>query len=122
MKPSSNDKIDRFIDDLQSVAPDKLLIVELIRQIFLSANKDLAEDIKYGGLVFNLSNELIAGIFPYKNHISIEFSNGINLPDPDGILEGKGKNRRHLKIIDKQDLDTKSVQAFVIATVTTNLK
>jgi len=101
------------MDDLQSISPDKLEIIVSIRKIFLSANKELTEDIKYGGLVFNLSNALIGGIFPYKEHISIEFSNGVDFPDPSGMLEGKGKKRRHLKIVKKQDIDAKNVEIFV---------
>ena len=113
MNFSDNDKVNKFIDDLQFTSPDKLETIKLIRKIFLNANKDLAEDIKYGGLVFNLSNTLIGGIFPYKNHISIEFSNGAAFSDPSKKLEGKGKKRRHLKIIEKQDIKTKNVHTFV---------
>ncbi len=117
MKFSDNDKVNKFLLDLQSIAPDKLTIIESVRKIFLSTNKELIEDIKYGGLVFNLSNALIAGIFPYKKHISIEFSNGVDFPDPSGMLEGKGKQRRHLKIVEKQDIKTKNVKMFVTEAV-----
>ena len=113
MKFSDNERVNKFMDDLQSISPPKLEMVESIRKIFVSANKELDEDIKYGGLVFNLSSVLIGGIFPYKEHISIEFNNGSDLPDPSGILEGKGKKRRHLKIVEKQDIDAKKVKVFV---------
>jgi len=117
MKITDNDKVNRFLDDLQSVSTDKLDIIKSIRKIFIAENKELTEDIKYGGLVFNLSNDLIAGIFPYKEHISIEYSNGADLLDPTGILEGKGKKRRHLKIINKQDINDKNVKYFVAQAV-----
>ena len=117
MKISDNEKVNKFLDDLQSISPDKLELIETIRKIFLNANSDLTEDIKYGGLVFNLSNALIDGIYPYKEHISIEFSNGANFPDLSGLLEGKGKKRRYLKIVEKQDIATKSVEAFVAEAV-----
>ena len=117
MKFSDNDRVNKFMDDLQSMSPDKLEMIESIRKIFLSANKELTEDIKYGGLVFNLSNALIGGIFPYKEHISIEFSNGADFSDPSRMLEGKGKKRRHLKIVEKQDIDAKNVGVFVAEAV-----
>lgn len=117
MKFSDNDRINAFMDDLQSTSPDKLEIIELIRKLFLRANKELTEDIKYGGLVFNLSSTLIAGIFPYKKHISVEFSNGADFSDPSAMLEGKGKKRRHLKIVDKTDIDAKNVDVFVAEAV-----
>lgn len=117
MKVSDNERVNKFMDDLQSISPSMLETVESIRKIFLSANKELSEDIKYGGLVFNLSNVLIGGIFPYKEHISIEFSNGADLSDPSGILEGKGKKRRHLKIVEKKDVGAKNVKVFVAEAV-----
>jgi len=112
-----NARVNKFMDDLQSISPDKIEIIKPIRKLFLSANKDITEDIKYGGLVFNLSNVLVGGIFPYKDHISIEFSNGVDFPDPSGMLEGKGKKRRHLKIIKKKDINDKNVKAFVAEAV-----
>ena len=101
------------MDDLNSVSPDKFEIIKTIRKIFLDTNKELTEDIKYGGLVFSLSDALIGGIFPYKQHISVEFSNGAEFPDPSGLLEGKGKKRRHLKINEKKDIKEKKVKAFI---------
>lgn len=117
MKATDSDKVCKFMDDLSSVSPDKFEIIKPIRKIFLSANKELTEDIKYGGLVFSLSNTLVGGIFPYKEHISIEFSNGADFLDPSKILEGKGKKRRHLKIIEKKDIKDKNVKIFIAEAV-----
>lgn len=117
MKISDNEKVNKFLGDLQSISSDKLELIEAIRKIFFNANSNLTEDIKYGGIVFNLSNTLIGGIYSYKAHISIEFSNGASFPDPSGTLEGKGKKRRHVKIVEKQDLETKNVNVFVAEAV-----
>lgn len=117
MKITENDKVNKFMDDLQSISPEKVKIIKPIRRIFLGSNKELTEDIKYGGLVFNLSNVLIGGIFPYKEHISIEFSNGADFLDPSGMLEGKGKKRRHLKIVKLKDIDDKNLKYFVAEAV-----
>ena len=117
MQFSDNERVNEFMADLQSISPEKLEMVESIRKIFLSANQELIEDIKYGGLVFSLSNALIGGIYTYKEHISIEFSHGAGFADPSGMLEGKGKKRRHLKIVAKQDIDAKNVKAFVAEAV-----
>jgi len=113
MNFSDNQRVNEFLIDLQSISPDKLDIIESIRHTFNSANPELIEEIKYGGLVFNLSNSLIGGVFAYKNHVSIEFSYGCELPDPNGMLEGKGKKRRHLKIINKQDIQNKNTVYYI---------
>ena len=114
---SENKRVNAFLDDLLVVSPKQLDIVLAIRELFLSTDSNLAEDIKYNGLVFIQSNKLVGGIFPYKAHISIEFSQGTRLSDPSGILEGKGEKRRHLKIIEKQDITRKNVRSFIKETV-----
>ena len=88
-------------------------MIILIRDIFFGANKELVEGIKYGGLAFNVSNALIGGIYTYKKHISIEFSNGSGFIDTDSILEGSGKKRRHIKIYTDDDIVQKNVTYFV---------
>lgn len=106
-------KIDNFLQDIQSLSPEKYEILLRIRKIFLDANPALVEDIKYGGLVFNLAGILMGGIFVYGEHMSIEFSEGAALLDPDKILEGKGKKRRHIKIFVLPDIEKKKVKYFV---------
>ena len=110
---SGNAKIDGFLEDIQVQSPEKYEALKSIRQIFNDANPKLDEEIKYGGLVFNLSNTLMGGIFVYSEHISIEFSFGAELADPDKILEGKGKKRRHIKIRRIEDIQEKKVENFV---------
>jgi hypothetical protein len=48
-----------------------------------------------------------------KNHITIEFSKGFLMEDPDSNLEGKGKYRRHLKILNEEDILNKNVAFFI---------
>jgi len=110
---SGSNKIEEFFEGIQYQSPEKFKILKSIRKIFNDANPKLNEEIKYGGLVFNLSNTLMGGIFVYSGHISIEFSFGIELADPDKILEGKGKKRRHIKIMKSQDIEEKQVKSFV---------
>jgi hypothetical protein len=110
---SDNAKIDEFFEDIQFQFPEKIEIMKSIREIFNDCNPKLDEEIKYGGLVFNLSNTLMGGIFVYSEHISIEFSFGVELSDPDRILEGKGKKRRHIKIRQIKDIQEKKVKDFV---------
>ncbi|MCF6262488.1 MAG: DUF1801 domain-containing protein [Xanthomonadales bacterium] len=121
MKTSSNDRINKFLADLQLISADKLEVIEHVRKTFLSANDKITEEIKYGGLVFALSNVLIGGVFAYKGHVSIEFSNGAEFPDPSAVLEGKGKSRRHLKIFELADVDAKGAGVFVAEAIRRNV-
>jgi hypothetical protein len=113
MKDSALQKVNDFISDIQSLNHEFAEIIELIRDMFTEESEELLLGIKYGGLVFFQKGELIGGVFPYKKHLSIEFSNGADFSDPTSKLEGKGKKRRHLKIIKADDIDTKNALYFV---------
>ena len=110
---SANKKVNEFLSDIHAIFPDKAEIVEEIRRLFFAENPELSEEIKYGGIAFNLSEKLVAGIFVYKQHISIEFSNGMQFIDNNGLLEGKGKFRRHLKIVEKRDVIDKNSSLYI---------
>ena len=113
MKLSSDKKVNDFLSDLQSVSAEQYDCVNTIRALFFEANSKLSEEIKYGGLAFSLAGQLIGGIFPYRAHISIEFSNGAEFEDENNHLEGGGKKRRHLKIIKPNDIDQKNAMVFI---------
>jgi hypothetical protein len=71
----------------------------------------------YGGIVFEaqpgVPKTMVCGHFIYKNHVSIEFTHGNKLRDPDGVLEGKGKFRRHIKLTCEDDLRDKGVRSMI---------
>jgi hypothetical protein len=72
---------------------------------------------KYGGEVLapdpDSDKKFVGGIFSYKDHVSLEFSQGATFDDPDGMLEGKGKNRRHLKFVTVEDVTGKDAEGFL---------
>lgn len=71
----------------------------------------------YGGIVFEKEagkhETMVCGHFVYKNHVSLEFGCGAEMDDPQGVLEGKGKYRRHIKLLRQSDVRDKSVRAYI---------
>lgn len=112
MKITPSSKIENFFKDIQFQSIEKYQILMAVRDLVLDVNKKLSEDIKYGGLVFNLGDELMGGIFVYKKHLSLEIGRGSELPDPKNILEGAGKSRRHIKLRSLEDIEKKEVSFF----------
>ena len=92
---------------------DKEKTADSLRKLILKIAPQAKEETKYGGLVFMVNKKLICGIFLRKNHISVEFSFGKEMQDPDTFLEGSGKFRRHLKIFDQKDIKNKKVEYYV---------
>ena len=52
-------------------------------------------------------------------YVSLELANGISFDDPNDVLEGSGKLRRHVKLRNLGDLDAKCCQAFLMQAVAT---
>lgn len=50
-----------------------------------------------------------------KNHVTFGFQFGTSLEDPEGLLEGTGKNIRHVKLREVKDLEQKGLRGLVQA-------
>src|SRR5271170_1794355 len=50
-----------------------------------------------------------------KNHVTLGFHNGTSLDDPEKLLEGTGKNLRHVKLRSVEDLERKGLKELVLA-------
>ena len=50
-----------------------------------------------------------------KNHVTFGFHYGTSLKDPEGLLEGTGKNLRHVKLRTMEDLERKGLKGLVLA-------
>ena len=87
-------------------------ILEAVRTIVFENFPKVEERMMYGGIIFSLQEDC-GGIFVYKNHLSFEFSLGFKFKDPENVLEGNGKFRRHLKIKSMEDIENKTLDFFV---------
>jgi hypothetical protein len=50
-----------------------------------------------------------------KNHVTLGFHQGTSLKDPESLLEGTGKNMRHVKLHAMEDLEQKGLRNLVQA-------
>jgi len=48
-----------------------------------------------------------------KNHVTFGFLRGTSLPDPAGLLEGTGKNLRHMKLRKPEDLREPALKKLI---------
>ena len=58
---------------------------------------------------------LMCVIILYKEYVNLGFPRGVDLPDPEGLLEGTGKRARHVKITDAEIIDSPEVAALIQA-------
>jgi len=112
MKKSKNRQVQEHLKEIMMLNEEQFNIMQKLRKIVFAIYPNTNERIIYGGIMFS-SDDDFGGIFVRKNHISFEFGNGFIMDDPDNLLEGKGKFRRHLKIRSLSDIDNKRVSFFV---------
>jgi hypothetical protein len=58
----------------------------------------------------------------YRNHVNLGFIQGADLPDPQGLLQGEGKQLRHIKIKTPGDLEQNHLRRFLRAAIKLNQK
>lgn len=110
---SDNSKVREFLDKIKQEDIDKYHVLENIREIVFKICPETTERMMYDGIMLTQKSEDYGGLFVRKNHISFEFGNGILFEDPNKLLEGTGKYRRHLKIRPDGNLLNYDVEFFV---------
>lgn len=113
MDKSKDTRVQNFLDDLQEITPHKHDIIRACRKLVFDTHPEVNERIIYGGIMFSLRGDDFGGLFASKNHVSFEFSQGVDLNDPKGKMEGAGKFRRHIKLKTIDDVEQKTVLLFV---------
>jgi hypothetical protein len=56
-------------------------------------------------------------IAAYAHWVNLGFNRGAELEDPDGVLQGSGRQVRHIRISDPADLRNPAVRSFVRAAI-----
>jgi hypothetical protein len=56
---------------------------------------------------------LLFAIIPHKTHVNLQFADGVDLDDPDGLVEGTGKRIRHVKFRSLEDIDRPAARRLV---------
>ena len=107
-----NQKVKKLLDDWKIGNSALYEIASSVRTRILQLAGTVDEEVKYGGILF-AAPVPFCGIFVYKQHVSVEFSHGAKIEDPYGLLEGKGKGRRHVKLHTLEDLEKKYLTDYL---------
>ena len=107
-------------DDLLAITEDsQKSTLKSLREIILSIHPEAFEVVRLGeraatyGVGPKKNSESYAYLLPHKNWVNLGFLFGVNLPDPDGWLEGSGKKMRHVKIRSQEDAENTSVRKLI---------
>ena len=61
--------------------------------------------------------EQVLAIAPHRNHVNLQFADGVDLADPAGLLEGTGKRVRHVKSRTLEDAERPALGELIAQAV-----
>lgn len=88
-----------------------------LRELVLATDENIVETIKWGQPCYSL-NSLICYLQKAKAHVALGFQNGAHFNDPHGLLEGTGKDMRHIKVAMTEKIKFPSFKALLEEAVT----
>ncbi len=114
MKIEMNEQITQYINAANNEQKE---IMTSVRSIIHAHVKDVKEEFKWSRPVFK-TTEIFAYLQSNKNHVNLGFYKDLDkLDDPNGLLEGTGKNMRHIKLKSVSDIDPELLrQWFLVLT------
>ena len=95
-------------------------IVSEVRQIILEAAPEADESIKWAQPVYEI-NGPFAYIKAFKNSVNFGFWRGVDINDPQGLLQGSGEKMRHFKLTSLDEINPPVFTEFVQQAVKLNL-
>lgn len=104
--------VENLLNDLSLVDPDRHTLALAACETIRSALPGASEKVMYGGIMFS-APAMLCGVFAYSAHVSVEFGQGHALDDRYGVLEGQGKQRRHIKLRAPGDIQAKHLAEYL---------
>lgn len=113
-----SNEIDKYINSLQGEFKE---ICKNLREVILSADKDLDESVKWGRPVYS-KNGLICGFSAFKNHVGLNFFNGALINDKYDLLksETNAKSMRSIKFTNINSINKTAIKYYVKESVKNN--
>jgi hypothetical protein len=108
-----NNDVTAFIN---AAPEEQKQIMETLRNLIHESVTGVEEEFKWSRPVFKKGKDF-AYLKTAKNYVTLGFFHFQNLNDPDGLLEGTGKDMRHIKIKKAADIDQRMLKEWVAASV-----
>jgi hypothetical protein len=107
---------------LASHAPEVVTTARALR----AAMPETVEQVDFGNrllarlLAFGRSmamRDLTFAIIPHTAHVNLQLADGVDLPDPGGLIEGTGKRIRHVKVRSVEAAGSPALRTIIDAQV-----
>jgi hypothetical protein len=98
---------------LKDQSPKNQAIIRGLRRLVKRVEPELSEAVKWGNGCWVGSNGPVAYVYSAPDYVQFGFFKGSSLNDPRGLLEGKGKYVRHIKVRQPSGIDKRSFAALL---------
>lgn len=105
-------RIQALLNDIRFTSEAQFMLVSRLRELIQKTVPGATDEIKYGGFLFS-AEVPFCGVFAYSAHVSLEFGHGAAMPDPHKVLQGSGKQRRHIKLSVVGDIEAQHVALYL---------
>jgi hypothetical protein len=102
--------VDEFVKT--RVLPEFQPVVEMLRELMREMAPDAEEAIRYGIPTYR-GSRIFAFISPTKKDITFAFSRGSQFDDKYGLLRGRGKVSKHVKIKSLQGVNMDALRYYI---------
>lgn len=110
-----DEEVDRLLNNYDAgIKEIALLTRDLISKLVPKAK----EKVYFGWRIirFSIDGEMsgqFIAIGPGRKYVNLYFMNGTSLDDPKGLLEGTGKNMRHVKLKEPKQLNQAALKTLI---------
>ena len=111
--------IDSYVDTKPAELRD---VAEQLRKLMKKTVKSAKESVNSWKIPTYESNGPMCFFMVEKYHVTFGFLRGTSLPDPAGLLEGTGKNVRHVKLRTAEDVKEPALRRLLEAAARLNKK
>jgi hypothetical protein len=118
--------VDAQLDELLSrTSPEMAAVARELRAVVAAALPDGTEQVDFGNRLLAIGRsmkmrDLLFAIIPHSAHVNLQLADGIDLPNPDGLIEGTGKRIRHIKVRSVEAARSAPVRAAIDAQIAVN--
>src|SRR5262245_40497140 len=105
--------LDRYPPDVQSLALDTR---KFILEVLPNAQETVDDKAGVAGYGYETGySDIVCTVIVSKSGVKLGLAKGASLPDPDGLLEGKGRVHRYVQLHKASDLSRGGVRKLVLA-------
>ena len=94
-----------FEEYLAGQTPRNQAVIRALRTFVKRVAPQLQESVKWGNGCWIQGKAPVAYVYSAPDHVQFGFFGGSALKDPMGLLNGKGKFVRHIKVGKRSDID-----------------